>query len=166
MGFRDKTYVIFDGDNDMYAYAYMKGWKKNENMDFDFEDAHDLNEIRNGTQEVTVKRKLRERLANTKQACVLVGQNTKNLYRYVRWEIEVCQESDIPLVVVNLNDKRIIDYDRCPAILLDSPAMHVGYRAKIIKHALDEFCPLYKTYYKPKGNNWIYPESTYRNLGL
>jgi hypothetical protein len=30
MSYRNKTYVIFDGDNDMWAYAYMKGWKANE----------------------------------------------------------------------------------------------------------------------------------------
>jgi hypothetical protein len=35
------TYVIFDGDNDRYAYAFMKGWKVNERVEFDFRDAHD-----------------------------------------------------------------------------------------------------------------------------
>ena len=40
MSYRDKTYVIFDGDNDIWAYGFMKGWKKNEHIDFDFDDAH------------------------------------------------------------------------------------------------------------------------------
>ena len=30
MAYRNKTYVAFDGDNDMWAYAYMKGWKQND----------------------------------------------------------------------------------------------------------------------------------------
>jgi hypothetical protein len=42
MAYRNKTYVIFDADNDMWAYGYMKGWKSNENLDFNFHDAHDL----------------------------------------------------------------------------------------------------------------------------
>jgi len=42
VGYQNKTYVIFDGDNDMWAYAYMKGWKSNENMAFNFYDAHDI----------------------------------------------------------------------------------------------------------------------------
>jgi hypothetical protein len=29
------VYVVFDGDKDKYAYAFMKGWKQNENVDFD-----------------------------------------------------------------------------------------------------------------------------------
>ena len=28
MSYRNKTYVIFDGDKDLWAYAYMLGWKK------------------------------------------------------------------------------------------------------------------------------------------
>lgn len=42
MSYRNKTYVIFDGDNDMWAYAFMKGWKTNDRIDFDFYDAHDI----------------------------------------------------------------------------------------------------------------------------
>jgi len=56
MSYRNKTYVIFDGDNDMWAYAYMKGWKQNENIDFDFHDAHDLNVITDRASEESVKR--------------------------------------------------------------------------------------------------------------
>ncbi len=41
MGYKDATYVIFDGDEDKWAYGFMKGWKKNDNVDFDFRDAHD-----------------------------------------------------------------------------------------------------------------------------
>ena len=46
MGYKDPTYVVFDGDNDKWAYAYMKGWKKNQNIDFDFRDAHDIDSMR------------------------------------------------------------------------------------------------------------------------
>jgi hypothetical protein len=36
------AYVVFDGDNDKWAYAFMKGWKENRSIDFDYQDAHDL----------------------------------------------------------------------------------------------------------------------------
>src|SRR5438105_14276064 len=123
MGYRNKTYVIFDGDEDMWAYGFMLGWKKNEHMDFDFYNAHDVNEIRNGTQEDTVKRKLRERIGNTKQAIVLIGDKTKNLFRYVRWEIETMLDLRIPIVAVNLDGKRAMDPNLCPAILQNTPTV-------------------------------------------
>ena len=36
MSYRNKTYVIFDGDNDLWAYAYMKGWNESEYIEFAF----------------------------------------------------------------------------------------------------------------------------------
>jgi hypothetical protein len=60
MSYKDPTYVIFDGDNDRWAYAYMKGWKQNENVDFAFNDAHDLDNMTSLAQgEYYVKGKLK-----------------------------------------------------------------------------------------------------------
>jgi len=47
----------------MWAYAYMKGWKKNEHIDFNFFDAHDLRSLTDRASEETVKHHLRERFA-------------------------------------------------------------------------------------------------------
>lgn len=165
MGYRNKTYVIFDADNDMWAYGYMKGWKQNKNIDFNFHDAHDLNTITNMSSEENTKRKLRERFSSAKQAIVLIGESTKNLYRFVRWEIEVCQRLELPIVAVNLNKMRRYDPDRCPPILRDADAVHVSFNARIIKHALDNFCVNYDNY-KGKGDNWHYKEQVYKDLGL
>ena len=90
MGYRNKTYVIFDGDKDMWAYAYMKGWKNQAHIDFDFYDAHDLRPLTERANEETVRSRLRERLGNTKQAIVLIGESTRYLYKFVRWELEMC----------------------------------------------------------------------------
>lgn len=165
MGYRNKTYVIFDGDKDIWAYRYMKGWKNNKNIDFNFHDAHDLNTITNRSSEENTKRKLRERFSDAKQAIVLIGESTKNLYKFVRWEIQVCQRLGLPIVAVNLNDKRRFDADRCPAILRDADAMHVSYNARIIKHALDNFCENYGEF-SGQGTNWHYKDKVYKDLGL
>lgn len=165
MGYRNKTYVIFDGDNDIWAYGYMKGWKNNDNIDFNFYDAHDLNTITNQSSEENTKKKLRERLSGAKQAIVLVGESTKNLYRFVRWEIETCQKLGIPIVVVNLNKNRVIDSNFCPPILKEADAVHVSFNAKIIKHALDDFCANFSEY-NGQNKNWNYVDSVYKGLGL
>lgn len=62
MSYRNLTYVIFDGDNDMWAYAYMKGWKDSEHIEFDFYDAHDLRPLTDRASEETVRARLRDRL--------------------------------------------------------------------------------------------------------
>lgn len=165
MSYKNKTYVIFDGDEDMWAYRFMRGWKQNEHIDFDFHDAHDLNTITNRSQEENTKRKLRERLSNAKQAIVLVGEKTKNLYRFVRWEIETCQNLGLPIVAANLNDLRSYDANRCPPVLNNADAVHVAFRMKIIKHALDDFCPKYAQN-AGKGDNWHYNNDVYKGFGL
>jgi hypothetical protein len=109
MSYKNKTYVIFDGDNDMWAYAYMKGWKSNENIDFNFYDAHDIKTITDRASEETIKRTLRERFSSAKQVIVLIGEHSKNLYRYVRWEIEIALKLDLPIIAVNLNGKKEIE---------------------------------------------------------
>ena len=47
-----------------------------------------------------------KQLKNTKVLVILIGENTKNLYKYVRWEIEYAIENDIPIVAVNLNKSK------------------------------------------------------------
>lgn len=163
MAYRNKTYVIFDGDKDMWAYAYMLGWKKNKNIDFNFYDAHDIMRMPRATDETYVKGVLRERLNYTKQAVLLCGESTKNLHRFVRWELQTCLSMGIPIVVANLNGNRNYDQDRCPPILDGAGAMHISYGARIIKFALDNYAEDPKEY-KSK-TNWYYNNNLYKSLG-
>jgi hypothetical protein len=164
MAYRNKTYVVFDGDNDMAYYNLMCGWNKNENIDFSFFDAHDIRTIKNSENETYIKEILRERLKNTKQSIVIIGANTKNLFKFVRWEIETCLKMGIPIVAANINNVRSMDGERCPAILRDTPTLHVSFKAKIIQKALDNFCDNFLEH-KTKTNLY-YPDSVYKSLGL
>jgi hypothetical protein len=166
MAYRNKTYVIFDGDNDRWAYAFMKGWKSNENVDFNFHDAHDLNVITELAAEETVKKKLRQRFSSAKQALVLIGEHTKNLHRFVRWEMEIAQKLDLPIIAVNLNGKRTRDPDLCPSILCDRYVVHVSFNAKIIQYALDNFPIEYASRNSNAEGNRQYNADVYRGLGL
>jgi hypothetical protein len=166
MSYRNKTYVIFDGDNDMWAYAYMKGWKSNENMDFNFYDAHDLQPLTDRASDDTIKQRLRARFANAKQVVVLVGGQTKDLRKWVPWEIEIAQKLDLPIIVVNLNAKRQMDSDLCPATLRNWLAAHVSFKAKIIQHALDYFPDEYTRIQATASGPRYYNDDVYRGLGL
>jgi hypothetical protein len=167
MSYRNKTYVIFDGDEDMWAYAFMLGWKSRDHIDFDFHDAHDLNVITDRANEESVKRKLRERFSNTKQVIVLVGPKTKGLYRFVRWEIEAAIGLGLPIIVVNLNGKREVDEDLCPPILRGEMAVHVAFRMKIIQYAMDKFSAEYGTLKaQAAAGDRRYPNSVYDQLGI
>ncbi len=165
MSYKNKTYVIFNGD-DIHYYRLMQAWKENDNVDFDFNDAHDIGGIRDDSEEATVKKHLKERFANSKQVIVLVGENTKYKYKYVRWEIEAAQDLELPIVVVNLNCKRKIDNDLCPTILKDCLAVHISYNRDIIKYALDYWPDFHASNKDTKFTPHSYKESVYDELGL
>jgi len=166
MSYRNKTYVIFDGDNDMWAYAFMKGWKSNENVSFNFHDAHDLNVITDRASEETAKKKLRERFSSAKQVVVLIGENTKNLFKFVRWEMEIALKLDLPIIAANLNGQQTYDPDRCPAILRNQYVAHVSFKAKIIQYALDHFPAEYAKRDSNAGGNRQYNADIYKRFDL
>lgn len=167
MAYTNKTYVAFDADNDIKYYRLMQAWKHNDNTSFNFYDAHDLNNLRDGSSEETIKRKLAERLSNTKLFILLVGNNTKFLYKFVRWEIEQAIKRKIPLIIVNLNGKRSMDNDLCPSIVKEELAVHVSYNQKIIEYAMNNWIDLDKQYRKNNNTGaYIYKDSVYSDLGL
>ncbi len=167
MAYRNKTYVCFDGDSDIHYYWLMKAWKQNDGMSFNFFDAHDLNTGRDSSLTATIRRRLRERLLNSKVLVVLIGQNTRYLYRFVRWEMEQALHLGLPIVGVNLNGQRRQDGLTCPPVIRDELVIYVSFKAAIVQHALECWPTRHKTL---KGNGatgpYYYQDSVYAQLGL
>ncbi|MBR3552106.1 MAG: TIR domain-containing protein [Clostridia bacterium] len=166
MAYRNKVYVSMDADHDLKYYNLMKAWRQNDNTPFNFYDAHDLNNIYDKS-EASIKAGLQERFRNTKVFVLLVGEHTKYLYKYVRWEIEQAINREIPCIVVNLNGKRNLDRDLCPALIRDHLAVHISFNAKILQFALENW-PSSEGNYRKEGKTgaYHYNEGTYKDLGL
>lgn len=167
MAYRNKTYVAFDGDTDMRSYGLMKAWKQNDNTDFNFHDAHDIKQARDTSTEETIKRSLRERMNNSKVFVLLVGQNTRHLYRYVRWEIDLALSMNLPIIVVNLNQQRSHDNFLCPPLLRNALAVHISYSPKIMQFALEAWETWhYEHQRNGKTGPFHYNVDIYRSVGL
>lgn len=167
MSYKDKTYVIFDGDNDKWAYARMKGWNALENIDFNFEDAHDVYAMTSrANDEDYIKANLKKRFNDASQVIVLIGESTKNLYKYVRWELDVALGLDLPIIAVNLNGKRNQDNLLCPPIIKDKYVVHIPFKMKIIKYSLDNFPSEYRRRQSTDTGPRYYNDSVYEKLGL
>lgn len=165
MAYTNKTYVCFDADNDINYYRLMTAWKEHEKIEFNFHNAHDINNLRDGSSEATIKAKLRERLKNTKVLIVLIGEKTANLYKYVRWEIEWAIENNIPIVAVNLNKTKKMDPTYCPPILRDKLAIHISFGQKIMDYALNNWPNSHTAHRKAlETGPYHYTDSLYLNL--
>jgi hypothetical protein len=152
---RTKTYVCFDGDEDMQYYLTLKMWDKNKKIDFNFNNAHDLTRIYS-YNENNIKRHLIERMNKTKLLIVLIGSKTKNLYKYVRWEIELALKMNIPIIAVNLNKHNGMDEDRYPPILRDKPIVHIPFKRDALLHAIDNWPQYYSTAVANGDQNLFY----------
>jgi len=145
----------------------MTAWKQSDHSDFNFYNAHDLTNIWQHSTGDSIKRSLKERLNSTKIFVLLVGEKTKYLYKFVRWEIEQAQKMDIPIIVINLNGKRGMDTDNCPLLLKNALVLHVSFNAKIIQKALEEWEALHKKYrQEQKNGSFHYNENVYKSFGL
>lgn len=167
MAYSNKTYVAFDGDKDIHYYYLMKAWKSSKHHSFNFYDAHDVNTARDASQEATIKARLRERMSNAKAFVLLVGDSTRYLYKFVRWEIDLAISENIPIIVVNLNGLKQIDNNRCPPILSNQLAIHIPFKQAIVKFALENWTDSSDTHRRSgKSGPYYYQDSVYRDLGL
>ena len=167
MAYRNKTYVCFDGDTDMKYYNLMKAWKQNDNTDFNFYDAHELNSARDTSLEQSIKNQLRERLKNTKLFVVLLGEHTKYLTKFVKWEMEQAISLKLPIIVVNLNQRRDVDNERFPNVLKNYPTISISYNQKIMQYALENWEVGFTNHYRNNEmSSYYYKKEVYDLLGL
>lgn len=160
-----RLYIAFDGDNDINYYYMMKAWRDNSNFPFTFFDSHEIRNVRIGSNEESIKTGLRERMKNADIFVLLVGDRTKFLYKYIRWEIELAKEMDIPCIAVNLNGKRGADEELCPRVMLVSLAIHVSFNMKILSYAVEHWPAFIKANPEASGS-YHYKSSVYERLGL
>lgn len=167
MAYKNKTYVCFDGDTDMRYYNLMKAWKQNDNTNFNFYDAHDLNSARDTSLEQSIKNQLRERLKNTKIFVVLLGEHTKYLTKFVRWEMEQAISMKLPIIVVNLNKVREVDGDRFPNVLRNYPTISISFNEKIMQYTLENWESGFLSHYRNNEMSpYYYKKSVYDSLEL
>lgn len=166
MVYRNKIYVAFDGDNDIHAYHMMKAWKANPNDDFEFNDAHDLNSARDSSSEESIKRQLRERFKSSKLFILLIGEHTKYLTKFVKWEIQTAIRLELPIICVNLNGSRSAD-QFVPSSLTGALSIFVSFNEKIIKYAITNW-PDSDARYRKAGevSHYYYKPNLYATLGL
>ena len=160
-----KNYVCFDADNDINYYRLMTSWKENDNSDFNFYNAYETNTVGDGIPESEIKANIFKGLENTKTLVVIIGENTKSLYKYSRWEIEWAIENDIPIVAVNINKKKVMDDKLCPDMLKCELAIHIPFGKNILNFAL-KYWPSSSSRHKKNGERgaYIYAETVYRKL--
>jgi hypothetical protein len=154
----------------------MTAWREHEHIDFDFFDAHDLNTARDSSLPETIRRRLTDRLANTKQVVMLIGDVTRrkaaNADSFLYHEVRTIKNLGLPIVFANLDQSREVQRHRIPEVLLDEFTVSVSFQAKIIKYALDGYVEEHRANKaerdpaKKIAQPRLYNASVYTDLGL
>lgn len=167
MPYRNKAFVSFDGDTDMHYYQLMRAWTQSDHTAFSFYDAHDLTQARDTSTEESIKRSLSQRLANTKVVISLIGEKTRYLYKFLKWELEQAIRMDLPIIGVNLSGRRSLDIDRCPPVIRGHLVVYVSFNAAIIQRALETW-PAEYSRLRLEGLTGprYYNDDVYTGLGL
>ncbi|QAY69485.1 TIR domain-containing protein [Xylanimonas protaetiae] len=169
MSYRNKTYVAFASE-DINYYWMMTAWRANKHIDFNFHDAHDLNTARDTSTPETIKRRLRERLANTKQVVLLGSPDGKrkggNGTSFFAYEVETVISLGLPVVIANLDGSRTVKRSNIPDPLLTSGyyTESVSFGATIIKYALDDYASRFAS--SSQTGPYYYNNDVYDQLGL
>lgn len=166
MAYRNKVYVAFDGDEDMPYYRMMTAWAADTKNDFELNNAHDLNKSYDSSSEESIKKQLRVRFANSKLFIILVGQHTKNLRKFVKWEIETAIRLEIPIIAVNINGRKKAD-DLMPTLLLNNLSLVIPYKEAAIKYAMDRWPDADKVHrHNEEMTQFHYRDEVYEQLGI
>lgn len=142
MAYRSRTFVSFVAE-DIASYALMRSWRESERIEFDFHDAQDLGDALAPNGSGPIADRLRERLEDTKQVVLLVGEQTRSAAmapsRLFHHEVEAIRKLALPVVFANLNGSRNVQRERLPRSLTDQYTICVSFEPKMIKYALDDF---------------------------
>jgi hypothetical protein len=108
MAYRNGTYVAFhaDGNNipgktDIDYYHLMRAWSAHPDDEFTMINSHDkASSVRDSSKRETLRRSLKERLANSKNMVLIIGETTRNDTDWVPFEIEQAVDTyEIPILI-------------------------------------------------------------------
>lgn len=181
MAYRNGTYIAFHAEgssdptvSDIKYYRMMKAWHEHDAVEFCFVNSHEkVSAVRDGSQMATIKRSLRERLDNSKNMILIVGERTKFDTDFVPYEIAYAVDTcRIPLIVTYVGYDQILHpsghRDRWPKALADRidnqtvNAIHVPFKRVLIDDAMNR----YGVHAQPEGPLVHFTKTHHQQMGI
>lgn len=184
MAYRNGTYVAFHADgndlpggkSDIDYYRVLCAWNANKHHDFRIINTHEkFSAVRDSSKKATLRAGLLERLRNSKNMLLIVGETTRLDTDWVPFEIEKAVDTyGIPIIVTYTaldqavrNPNALADY--WPPALASrikngtASAIHIPFKQTPIYDAIEQFShnklPI-------GGGLGIYDDAAYRNWGI
>lgn len=183
MAYRNGTYIAFHangtnipGQSDIDYYNLMKAWTEKTDDDFTMINSHDkASSVRDTSLRATLRASLQERLRNSKNMVLIIGETTRSDKDWIPFEIEQAIDNyGLPIIASYTNYKNPI---RAPLNLskywpftlerriYDETAsvIHIPFKKNILKDAIYQFS---HTNLPKGGGLGIYNDRAYEEFGM
>lgn len=181
MAYRNGTYVAFHangtnrpGESDIDYYNLMKAWSSKNDDSFTMINSHEkASAVRDTSKKATLKASLQQRLRNSRNFVLIIGQTTRFDDDWVPFEIEQAVETyDLPIIAAYPG----YDYIMAPAELAalwpsalgnrihrgTARVIHIPFKKQPITDAIEQF----DHENLPKTGLTYYTQETYQSWGL
>jgi hypothetical protein len=181
MAYRNGTYVAFHAngtdiptDSDIKYYNLMKAWTERTDDDFSMINSHDkASSVRDSSKKATLRASLQERLRNSKNMVLIIGETTRYDTDWVPFEIEQAVDTyEIPIIAAYTGYEAILAPDRLSGLWPSALAtriknktahvIHVPFKKEPLKAAIEQF----SHDYLPSGPLSYYVRDAYVRWGL
>ena len=181
MAYRNGTYVAFHaqgtnlpGKSDMDYYNLMKAWSARTDDDFTMMNSHDkASSVRDASKKTTLRASLQERLRNSKNMVLIIGETTRLDTDWVPFEIQQAVDTyKIPIIAAYTEFTSILTpaelYQWWPKALADrinnqsARVIHIPFKKQPILDAIDQF----NHNNLPQGALIYYTRETQQRWGL
>ena len=158
MANRTGTYIAFDGlgnpnpkDSDFRYYSTIQMWAAGKGKDFKYTDSHEKTAaVRDSSLKETLKGRIRERLASSKQCLVIISSDTRKSGSMLSYEIEKAVDLyGLPLIIAYVGYEKVTSpyfhSFKWPSALENrianqsAKAIHIPFKKKAINQALSQF---------------------------
>ena len=181
MAYRNGTYIAFHaqgtnqpGKSDIDYYNLMKAWSAKSDDDFTMVNSHEkASAVRDTSKKVTLRASLLQRLRNSKNMVLIIGNTTRFDKDWVPFEIEKAVDLyDLPIIATYPDCEYIMAPAKLrplwPTALEDridnktARVIHIPFKKLPIADAIDQFTLTNP----PKGPLSYYSRATYRQWGI
>ena len=167
MSYKGKVYVAYDVTNDHKYFEELTKWEQTDGSNYNLINGTDILKKIDKVNDDILKTDLRLRMAEADVCLLVVGEKTKSYRKATRWQVENAIATNMPIIVINPNGIRTVDFDRIPAAVKKCLSLHIAYQSLILEVALLNWPKSHQQYLeKEKKYNIRYANSVYEALGL
>lgn len=160
-------YVAMDASKDIKYYEEFKLMLRNNGVKHNIFDGIDYYKEFDKTPDDVLKFKIQKNLERADVIVVLLSKTLKSMRKFSKWQIEHAVNIGKPIIAVNPNRIRSVDYDVCPTILKSHLSLHIPYDAVVFELAVMNWPKSHEEHMKNEKEQrkiYKYAESVYQQI--